>query len=223
MQLAAGKDRQAAGQRRNDHADAQAGAAAFSAQPVDHLPCIVRRGQRDHLGSLGLIESVEAVDVRRQLGEVGMEKGDCPACVQAGRGAEFQHRKSEGGERPRLDQAEAEALDLGDRLRTIAQHDDFARLESAPSLPVSIGAPERRATGQGRTTGGLVVAAMAGAGIAAASPLAIAVAVSVALAPAVVAPTIPIPIAVAVSVAIALAAVVAPTIPFPLPPFPFPP
>src|SRR5258708_6659612 len=139
-----------------------------------------------------------------------MEKGDCLACVQAGRGAEFQHRKSEGGKPARLDQAEAEALGLGDRLRMIAQHDDFARLESARSLPVGIGPPERRAAaaGQGRTTGGLVITARARAGIAAAPTIPIAVAVSVAPA-AVVAPTIPI----AVAVSVAPAAVVAPTIP----------
>ena len=144
MQLAAGEGRQAGRQRRIDHADAQARAAALSARPADHTPRIIRRRQRNDLGRLGLIGSVEAVDVRRQLRIARMEQGHPLARIKTGRRGELQHRKAEGGERPRLDQAKSEALDPGEGLGTAAQHHDLARLEPAPSLATGVGVRRRR-------------------------------------------------------------------------------
>ncbi len=70
-----------------------------------------------------------------------MEQNHSLARVKTGRGGELQHRKAEGGERPRLDQAKAEALDAGEGLGTAAQHHHLARLEPAPSLATGVVKP----------------------------------------------------------------------------------
>src|SRR5215472_10016847 len=196
MQLASGEGRQAGGEPGIDHADAQARPTAFPARPADHAPRIVRRRQRDHLGRLGLIGAVDAVDVGRHAGEVRMEQGDRLARIQAGRGPELQHRKAEGAEGPRLDQAEAQALDPGQGLGAIAQHHHLAGLEAMPPLMAGIGPAGRSAAAGGREPGPAAIHACA-----IAIPLIVAVAVPVPLAA-------PIPIALAVPISIAVSATI---------------
>jgi hypothetical protein len=145
VQLAPGKGRQAGSKRGINHADAQARAAAFPARPADHAPRIIRRGQRHNLGRLGLIGSIDAVDIRRRTGKARVEQGDRLARVQTGRRSELQHRKAEGAEGPCLDQAETQALEPGEGLGTIAQHHHLAGLKAMPSLMAGIGAARRRA------------------------------------------------------------------------------
>ena len=84
-----------------------------------------------------------------------MEQGHPLARIKAGRRGELQHRKAEGGERPRLDQAKSEALDPGEGVGTVAQHHDLARLEPAPSLATEAGVVGRSvAAGGGRRNAG---------------------------------------------------------------------
>ena len=79
-----------------------------------------------------------------------MEQGHRLARIKAGRGGELQHRKAEGGERPRLDQAKSEVLDPGEGVGTVAQHHDLARLEPAASLATEIGVADRSVAAAGR-------------------------------------------------------------------------
>jgi len=110
-----------------------------------------------------------------------MEQGDRLARIQAGRGSELQHRKAEGAERPRLDQTEAQALDPGERLGTIAQHHHLAGLEAVGPLMAGIGPAGRRAAAGGRQPGPAAILARAVA-IPPVTTAAVAVAVAVPLA-----------------------------------------
>ena len=84
-----------------------------------------------------------------------MEQGHPLARVQTGRRGELQHGKAEGGERPRFDQAEAQALDPGEGLGTAAQHHDLARLEPTPSLATGVVRPAPLVRGRRRDAGTL--------------------------------------------------------------------
>jgi hypothetical protein len=180
------------------------------------------------LGRLGLIGSVEVVDVRRQLGVARMEQGHPLARVKTGRRGELQHRKAEGGERPRLNQAKAETLHSGEGLGTAAQHHDLARLEPAPSLATGARVAGRAATaaaGWRRDTGSAGAASLAAAAvpvvaialaiaIAVIAAIALAVPIALAIAIAVIAAVaLAVPLPVAIALAIAVSAAVAVSIP----------
>jgi hypothetical protein len=155
------------------------------------------------LGRLGLIGSVEAVDVRRQIGIARMEQGQPLASVKTGRRRELQHRKAEGGERPRLDQAKAEALHSGKGLGTASQHHDLARLEPAPALATGVVGRGAAGASRRRDARNIGTTRLAAAGVA----------VALAIATAAIALTVPAAAALAIALAVPVAAPIAPAIP----------
>jgi hypothetical protein len=147
-----------------------------------------------------------------------MKQGDRLARIQAGRGPELQHRKAEGAEGPRLDQAETKALEPGQGLGTIAQHHHLAGLEATPTLMTGIGPAGWRAAAGGGEAGPAAILTSAVAvtlaipvavAVSLAVPVPMAVAVPIALAPVTVPAIAPITVATAIAVSAAIAVPVA--------------
>ena len=142
-----------------------------------------------------------------------MEQGNRLARVQPGRRSELQHRKAEGVERPRLDQAETEPLDSGEGFGTVAQHHHLAGLEAMPCFMAGIGAARWCAAADWRCgAGSTAIAPQAAVGATGCVPaIGFVFAVSVALAT-----TIPVTSAVAVPVPATVPVTSVTTVPTPV-------